>query len=76
MKQDQILTVADLSAKFKSKLEMYNVLTREANKFDSKQDATQKFLRQILLGTNYMLNEIMLTSLKCLNIKDCTLKVC
>ena len=31
MEQDQVMTVADLSVKFKSKIELYNVLVREGN---------------------------------------------
>ena len=40
-----------MSAKFKSKSELYNVLTREGNIYlPPKQDSTQKFLRSIMLG--------------------------
>ena len=51
MEQDQAMTVADLSVKFKSKIELYNVLVREGNIYlPPKQDATQKFLREIMMG--------------------------
>ena len=44
------MTVADLSVKFKSKIELYNVLVREGNIYlPQKQDATQKFLREIMM---------------------------
>ena len=45
------MTVADLPEKFKSKVELDSVLTREGNIYlPPKQDATQKFLKEILLG--------------------------
>ena len=45
------LTVNDLSVKFKSKIELYNLLTREGDIYlPPKQDSTQKFLREIMLG--------------------------
>ena len=45
------LTVNDLTAKFKSKSKLYNVLVREGGIYlPPKQDSTQKFLRSILLG--------------------------
>ena len=45
------LTVNDLSVKFKSKIELYNVLTREGDVYlPPKQDSTQKSLRDIMLG--------------------------
>ena len=48
------LTVNDLSAKFKSKTELYNVLTREGNIYlPPKQDSTQQFLRSIMLGVKH-----------------------
>ena len=51
MEQDQVMTVADLSAKFKSKIELYNVLVREGNIYlPPKKDVTQKFLREIMMG--------------------------
>ena len=57
MEQDHNLTVADLPAKFKSKMELYNVRMREANIYlSTKQDATQKFLREILLGNKLYVN--------------------
>ena len=51
------LTVNDLSVKFKSKIELYNVLTREGDVYlPPKQDSTQKFLRDIMLGNKLYLN--------------------
>ena len=51
MDLDQILTVNDLSVKFKSKIELYNLLTREGNIYlPPKQESTQKYLREIMLG--------------------------
>ena len=45
------LTVNEISAKFKSKSELYNVLTREGSIYlPPKQDSTQKFLRSIIMG--------------------------
>ena len=45
------LPVNDISAKLKNKTELYNVLTREGDIFlPPKQDSTQKFLRDIMLG--------------------------
>ena len=41
----------DLDVKCKSKTELYNVLLREGNIYlPPKQDATQKYLRELLLG--------------------------
>ena len=52
MESNEDLTVSDLAAKFKSKIEIYNVLTREGNVYlPPKQHSTQKFLREIMLGT-------------------------
>ena len=52
MERNHNLTVNELSAKFKSKSELYNVLTREGNIYlPPKKDSTQKFLRSIMLGT-------------------------
>ena len=51
MEQDQVMTVADLSVKFKSKIELNNVLVKEENIYlPPKQDATQKILREIMMG--------------------------
>ena len=45
------LTVNDLAAKFKSKSELYNLLTREGECYlPPKQYSTQKYLRDVLLG--------------------------
>ena len=45
------LTVSDLSTKYKSKAEFYNLLTREGDICSPpKQDSTQKFLREVMLG--------------------------
>ena len=45
------LIVNDLSVKFKTKIELYNLLTRDgAIYLPSKQDSTQKFLRDFILG--------------------------
>ena len=45
------MTLNDLSSKFKSKIEMYNLLTWESYIYlPQKQDSTQKFLRDEMLG--------------------------
>ena len=50
MDMDHSLTVNDLSSKFKSKVELYNLLTREGDIYlPPKQDSTQKFLRDVML---------------------------
>ena len=61
MESNEDLTVSYLAAKFKSKIEIYNVLTREGNVYlPPKQYSTQKFLRKIMLGTKLYikLNEV------------------
>ena len=51
MEMEEELTVNDLSAKFRSKTEFYNVLVQEGNIYlPPKQDSTQKYLRSIMLG--------------------------
>ena len=46
-----MITVNDLDVKCKSKTELYNVLMREGNVYlPPKQNATQKYLRELLLG--------------------------
>ena len=46
------LTINDLSVKFKSKTELYNVLVHEGSIYlPPKQDTTQIFLRSIMLGS-------------------------
>ena len=45
------LTVNNLSTKFKSKTKLCNLLTREGDIYlPLKQDSTQKFIRDIMLG--------------------------
>ena len=52
MERNNELTVSDLSAKFKSKTELYNLLAREGNIYlPPKQDSSKKFLRSIMLGS-------------------------
>ena len=51
MEESDIFTVNDLAVKCKSKSVLYNVLIREGNIYlPPKQDATQKYLRELLLG--------------------------
>ena len=51
MERRVYLTVYDLSAKFKSMSELYNLLTREDECYlPPKQYSTQKYLRDVLLG--------------------------
>ena len=51
MDQSDLFTVNDLPVKFKSKLELINVLSREGNIYLlPKRDATQKYLRRLLHG--------------------------
>ena len=48
---DHCMTVNDLSSKFKSKVELYNLLKREGDIYlPPKQDLTKKFLRDVMLG--------------------------
>ena len=49
------LTFSDLSVKFKSKTELYSVMTREGDVYlPPKQDSTQRFFWSIMLGRNYI----------------------
>ena len=51
MERRDKITVSDLAAKFKSKAELYNFLTREGEIYlPPKQDSTQKFLREVMSG--------------------------
>ena len=51
MDQRESFTILDLASKWRSKTELYNMLAREGNIYlPPKQDATQKFLRDILMG--------------------------
>ena len=51
MDSSDLFTVNDLAVKWKSKIELFNVLTREGDIYlPPKQDATQKYLRDVLLG--------------------------
>ena len=51
MEPSDVLTVNDIATKWKSKTEIYNILAREGNVYLlPKQDATQKYLRELLLG--------------------------
>ena len=57
MEMHSNLTVNDLSVKFKSKTELYNMLTREGDLYlPPKQNSTQRFLRDIMLGKKLYLN--------------------
>ena len=52
MERRENITVNDLAAKFKSKTELYNVLTREGEIYlPPKPDSTQKFLREVMNGS-------------------------
>ena len=70
------MTVSDLSAKFKSKTELYNLLARESNIYlPPKQDSSQKFLRSIMLGSKLYVkwenvNIIKVPQYKVLHVKD------
>ena len=51
MEVSNTLTVNDIAIKWKSKTELYKVLMREGNIYlPPKQDATQKYLRALMLG--------------------------
>ena len=51
MEVSNTFTVNDIAIKWKSKSELYNVLMREGNIYlPPKQDATQKYLRALMLG--------------------------
>ena len=70
------LTVNDLSVKFKSKIELYNLLTREGDIYlPPNQDSTQKFLREIMLGDKLYIkcsdvNVVKVPQYKGLHVKD------
>ena len=58
MEESDIFTVNDLSVKWKSKSELYNVLIREGNIYlPSKQDATQYIYVSYHLKRRNILNE-------------------
>ena len=51
METVESFTILDLSSKWRSKTELYNMLTREGKVYlPPKQDATQSFLREIMMG--------------------------
>ena len=56
MEIDHSFTIRDLSSKCRSKTELYNMLVREGQIYlPSKQEATQKFLRDVMMGKkNYI----------------------
>ena len=50
------ISVYDLSMKLRRKIELYNLFTREGDIYvPPKQDSTQKFLREVMLGISDML---------------------
>ena len=65
------LTVNNLDAKFKSKSELYNLLTREGECYISqKQYSTQKYLRVVLLGKKLYVKWINISVTKVPNYKS------
>ena len=57
MNQNESFTVSELAVKCKSKTELYNLLAREGKIYlPPKQDATQSYLRDIMLGNKFYLN--------------------
>ena len=51
MESVESFTVLDLSSKWRSKTELYNLLTREGKVYlPPKQDSTQSFLRDVMIG--------------------------
>ena len=65
MERNENFTVSDIAVKFKSKTELYNLLAREGKIYLlSKQDATQRYLRDIMLGENLYLRWSQITVIK------------
>ena len=61
MEAFQIFTIKSLAAKCKCKKEVYNLQIRDNKIYLSlKQDATQKFLIEFILGKKLHLNEVKL----------------
>ena len=57
MNQNESFIVSELAVKCKSKTELYNLLAREGKIYlPPKQDATQSYLRDIMLGNKFYLN--------------------
>ena len=57
MDQVENFTVSELAVKCKSKTELYNLLAREGKIYlPPKQDSTQSYLRDIMLGEKLYLN--------------------
>ena len=56
MEIDHSFTIRDLSSKYRIKTKLYNMLVREGQIYlPSKQEATQKFLRDVMMGKkNYI----------------------
>ena len=70
METVESFTILDLSSKWSSKTELYNMLTRESKVYlHSKQDTTQSFLWEILMGKRNIWVKRMLRLLKYLNTK-------
>ena len=56
MDKKEIFTISDLSVKWRSKTELYNLLAREGKIYlPPKQDANQSYLRDIMLGNKFYL---------------------
>ena len=54
MERNENFTVSDIAVKCKSKTELYNLLAREGKIYlPPKQDATQSYLRDIMLGEKF-----------------------
>ena len=76
MEINKELTVNDLSAKFKSKKELYNMFTGEGNIYlYPKQDSTQQFLWSMMFGVKQLVkwedaNVIKVPQYKGLHVKD------
>jgi len=59
MQDQQDFTILDLASKWKSKMEFYNMLTREGGWYlPPAQDCTQKYLREVIVGEKLYLKSI------------------
>ena len=75
MESNDDLTISNLAAKLKSKIEIYDVLIREGNVYlPPKQYSTQKFLREIMLGTKLYIKWNEVKVIKALHYKGLCVK--
>ena len=72
MDQSEKFTVLDLASKCWSKTELYNILIREKSINLPKQDATQKLLREIMMGKKMQIKCESMRAIKVPQYKDLT----